>query len=55
MTVMDTVRELAPQVSNWGRWGDDDERGTCNLIDAAAVARGAASVVDGAAHSLEDE
>lgn len=52
MAVMDTVRELAPQVSNWGRWGDDDERGTCNLIDAAAVSRGAAAVVDGVSHSL---
>ncbi len=49
---MDTVRDLAPQVSNWGRWGDDDERGTLNLIDAAAVTRGAAAVVDGIAISL---
>ena len=47
MTVLDQVRELAGRVSNWGRWGDDDERGTLNLIDAAAVARGAAAVVDG--------
>ena len=38
---------LAPQVSNWGRWGDEDERGTLNLIDAAAVRRGAAAVVNG--------
>lgn len=52
MSVLDEVRELAPQVSNWGRWGDDDERGTVNLIDAAAVARGAASVVDGTPISL---
>lgn len=52
MTIMNVVRELAPQVSNWGRWGDDDERGTCNLIDAAAVARGAASIVDGAPFPL---
>ncbi len=52
MSVMDTVRELAPKVSNWGRWGDDDERGTLNLIDDAAVARGAAAVVDGTTISL---
>jgi kynurenine formamidase len=32
--------ELAESVRNWGRWGDDDERGTANLIDAAAVRRG---------------
>ncbi len=49
---MDTVRELAPQVSNWGRWGDDDERGTLNLIDDAAVVRGASAVVDGTPISL---
>lgn len=52
MTILDTVRELAAEVSNWGRWGEDDERGTLNLIDAAAVARGAASVVDGTTISL---
>ena len=46
-TVLDRVRAIAPEVSNWGRWGDDDERGTINLIDHAAVRRGAAAVVDG--------
>lgn len=44
--------ELAAQVSNWGRWGDDDEIGTLNLIDAAAVARGVASVLSGRRFSL---
>jgi kynurenine formamidase len=29
---------------NWGRWGEEDERGCLNLVDAAAVLRGAASV-----------
>lgn len=52
MTVLDEVRKIAAEVSNWGRWGDDDERGTLNLIDAAAVARGAAAVVDGRAFAL---
>lgn len=47
MTVLERVREIAPRVSNWGRWGDDDERGTLNFIDAAAIRRGAASVIDG--------
>ena len=51
-TVLERVRELAAEVSNWGRWGDDDERGTLNLIDAPAVARGAAAVVDGIAVPL---
>lgn len=47
MTVLERVRTIAPQVSNWGRWGEDDERGTLNLIDAAAVRRGAEAVRDG--------
>jgi kynurenine formamidase len=44
--------ELATRVSNWGRWGDDDELGTINLIDAAAVQRGAACVRTGKRFSL---
>lgn len=38
---------LAAEVSNWGRWGDDDEVGTLNLIDDAAVARGLAAARTG--------
>jgi kynurenine formamidase len=44
--------ETARRVSNWGRWGDDDQLGTLNLIDAAARLRGVASVRDGSAFSL---
>lgn len=44
--------QLAARVSNWGRWGDDDERGTLNLIDAAAVQRGRDCVIDGRVFSL---
>ncbi len=51
-TVLERVRALAPLVSNWGRWGDDDERGTLNLIDDAAVVRGAAAVESGTAIPL---
>ena len=29
----------SPPVSNTGRWGPDDQRGTLNLVDAAAVLR----------------
>lgn len=28
---------------NWGRWGNDDERGTLNLITAQVCSRGAGS------------
>ncbi len=43
---------LAARVSNWGRWGPDDQRGTLNLIDADAVKRGAAAVRRGVSFSL---
>jgi kynurenine formamidase len=46
------VRQLAAAVSNWGRWGDDDEVGTLNLIDEAAVINGSRSVIDGTAYVL---
>jgi kynurenine formamidase len=45
-------KELAAEVSNWGRWGDDDERGTLNLIDAEAVRRGSAAASSGRIFSL---
>ena len=38
-------------LSNWGRWGDDDERGTLNLVTDEARRRGAALVTDGVAVS----
>jgi kynurenine formamidase len=38
---------LFKRLSNWGRWGADDEAGTLNLIDAAAVRRGVESVRTG--------
>ena len=52
MALPDELKELAARVSNWGRWGPDDRRGTLNLIDAAAVQRGAAAVRSGKAFSL---
>lgn len=39
-------------MSNRGRWGADDQRGTLNLIDAAAVRRGGAAVRQGKVFSL---
>ena len=46
------LQELVAEVSNLGRWGADDELGTLNLIDAAAVARGLAAARTGARFSL---
>ena len=48
MTLTDqTVREWGAELSNWGRWGDDDEIGTLNLITPDRVAEAAASVREG--------
>ena len=41
------LRSLASEVSNWNRWGPEDELGTLNLIDDAAVRRGVACVRTG--------
>lgn len=38
---------VAARVNTWGRWGDDDERGMLNLVDADAARRAAASVRSG--------
>ena len=45
-------RELAERVSNWGRWGGDDELGTLNLITPEVVQRAAACVREGRWFSL---
>jgi len=52
LTLSEDFLELAKRVSNWSRWGDGDERGTLNLIDADAVCRGAACVRAGKTFSL---
>lgn len=33
MAVPERFAAVAARVNNWGRWGDDDERGTLNLVD----------------------
>ena len=41
------VREYMRTLSNWGRWGKDDELGTINLITADKRASAARLVKDG--------
>jgi kynurenine formamidase len=48
----DRVREVGRKVSNWARWGSDDEVGTLNLITAEARARGASAVSTGRSFTL---
>lgn len=43
---------LADEVSSWGRWGDEDERGTLNLIGDASVRRGVEAATTGPVFGL---
>ena len=47
-----TVRALAAQVSNWGRWGTDDQIGTLNHIDPEDVVEAARLIRTGERFSL---
>jgi kynurenine formamidase len=44
MTSSDDVRGYFQELSNWGRWGEDDQLGTLNHITPAARIRGAGAV-----------
>ena len=44
--------ELFQQVSNWGRWGKDDQLGSANLVTAAKRKQAVALVKDGTTVSL---
>jgi kynurenine formamidase len=44
MTTVSEFEAVAESVSNWGRWGQDDQRGTLNLITPDSVRRGMQAV-----------
>jgi len=48
----ETLRKLALQVRNWGRWGPDDEIGTLNHIRPEAIARACRLVTAGKVFAL---
>ncbi|MEV4433484.1 cyclase family protein [Streptomyces sp. NPDC049585] len=47
MPLPSEFHELAKRVNNWGRWGEEDEIGTLNLITDAVVREAAATVTSG--------
>jgi kynurenine formamidase len=49
---MEDFRELGKRVSNWGRWGPEDERGTLNLITPERLVAAAALVRRGKVFDL---
>lgn len=52
MPLPDDIAEIARSVSNWGRWGEDDELGCGNLLTPESTRRGAATVRRGRRVSL---
>lgn len=46
------IQDLCEKVKNWGRWGDDDELGTLNLITDEVVMEAMSSVKSGRRFSL---
>ena len=52
MPLPGAIDELSRKVSNWGRWGDDDELGCGNLLTEESTRRGVATVRRGRRVSL---
>lgn len=46
------IERMMKELSNWGRWGKNDERGTVNLITPARRKQAAALVTEGVSVSL---
>ena len=44
---LETLARWEDELSNWGRWGPDDQRGTLNLITAQKTKQAAALVQPG--------
>ncbi|MEZ7975636.1 MAG: cyclase family protein [Pontimonas sp.] len=49
---MENFRDIALRISNWGRWGATDQRGTLNLIGAEQIAYAASLARSGKIFSL---
>ncbi len=55
MTSMAHYEQAMEELSNWGRWGPDDELGTANLITPAKRVAAAALVTEGISVSLSHD
>ncbi|HKX76198.1 MAG TPA: cyclase family protein, partial [Acidimicrobiia bacterium] len=49
---IETVKSLAERFSNWGRFGEDDQRGTLNLVTATHVVKAASLITTGKTISM---
>src|SRR4051812_8386635 len=52
MPYPEAFHELARKINNWGRWGDDDQLGTLNLVTEDVVRRAAGCIRTGKRFSL---
>ena len=52
METLETLLNMARELSNWGKWGPDDQRGTTNYIGPSAVLRGLRAARHGRVYSL---
>ena len=52
MTTVEDYHRAMEELSNWGRWGADDELGSANLITPAKRMEAAALVTEGISISL---
>ena len=46
------MTQAKESIGNWGRWGDDDERGTLNLLTPEVVRAAAGSIKSGKVYNL---
>ena len=53
MVTLETLSKWEKELSNWGRWGPDDQRGTLNLITAEKTRQAAALVQVGETVTLQ--
>ena len=52
MATFEEFQRMSRTVSNWGRWGDDDEIGTLNFITEDKIREAASMVKQGKVLSL---
>jgi hypothetical protein len=53
LVTRETVAQWEEELSNWGRWGPDDQRGTLNLITPEKTREAAALVSEGESVTLQ--
>jgi len=53
LVTLETLAQWEEELSNWGRWGSDDQRGTFNLITAQKTREAALLVRDGITVTLQ--